>query len=220
MLKLKRIDLCGYDSALREEVAALLSKKLNENGLITKVVNKHDTLFAKAIRLIKTYMKINITRTTNNILDAAIENANLEANHHDFYDKKTTIISSWSFFVGMFYYMYRMDVKKNMSKYLARMISIRPDYIVYLNVDPDMYRKKSKGYMRTGRKRDDDILRAGALSHVDRHFNHALQRIFKRWKIESCIIDIKDGYDLNMVVDEIVLKISLTETQEKENDSN
>lgn len=196
-----KIDIFGIDTELCERITKKLSDVLEQNGIKTFVYNRYDSMLAKALALVCSYVAIPISKTTEAILISAVDSQILDTFSKQLTDKNILNINSWSAISSIEIITLRQNVRTVLLRSLTKKIKIKPDLIVYLGIPFEDYAKKKKIFMKNRKKPNTDF--RGILGkNYDILVAHALTNLNERFGIKSSIIDVVEKED-----DAIVLEI-------------
>ncbi len=162
-------------------------------------INPYNSLFSQGLRILRTHEGIEIPKQSNILLDAArdwdIRLALMES--RDLNNKILVSPLSPSLEATFDTLTIRKDIKRVQTRYLIKKMFHKPDYIIYLNMTPELLKaiKEKRVYNR----RVELNMKGLGVKVRCKYYPDALKVLSGMLGSKCCIIDIVDPDDISTI---------------------
>lgn len=191
------VEIVCLNKNIAKRLAEATTKILVASGLDAVTYDPYGTLFARVIRLIRTYSALKISKQAIVLLEAARE-WETRLNFYDNLENKDskTIVAPNSIFVESFYWTttVRLDIRKIFIKLMLKKLFNRPNYIIYVNIPKDKLQKLRAS--KQWKRRVEESMRGDGLGNRIKKYPIILEKISKRYGPKCCILEVENPNDI------------------------
>lgn len=202
---MKIIEIVMIDHGVNNKVVVKVASRLKQlTGKKVIHVNPHESLLFQAIRLIRTYTAIPISKQAGFFLDVAKE---LQVREEIFNelpkDEDIIVLKTGSFLMTMFYYLTKdgSDVKKMSVKHVIKKFANPADLIVFAKMKFEFFKGKRRKF--NSKYRVGDSLKGSGLRWRNIKYEQILGTLNTKYGTKGSIINSEDE-NLEAVIDEII----------------
>lgn len=207
------IDIVSLDYEFSREVAKRVYIKLKDKEYNTMFLDPYATLFAKVIRLVKSYgVDFNVNKQTQLLIEAAREE-HIQDKFLDGLNNSDVKIVNPHSFVGLMWVNIFLNegIKRVLTKHLIRKIGMIPSYVFFLKLNLDDLREHRKKLSLEKTLLTDSLKGVGFKSRQTR-WMRACSKMTAVYDTNSSIIEITDK-DATDEIAEIIVK-TITDTNQ------